>query len=77
MIFSTLFKKLLKKIYIFGVKTMGKQQDKLNHENLTRIFNDKLVEMPEYNSAKVEHARDVTFNTEYKRSWTGLFHIVK
>lgn len=56
---------------------MGKQQDKLNHENLTRIFNDKSVEMPEYNSAKVEHARDVTFNNEYKRSWTGLFHIEK
>lgn len=74
MIFSTLCKKLLKKdIYFWGLK----QQDKLNHENLTRIFNDKSVEMPEYNSAKVEHARDVTFNTEYKRSWTGLFHIEK
>ena len=56
---------------------MGKQPDRLNHENLTRIFNDKSVEMPEYYSAKVEHARDVTFNTEYKRSWTGLFHIEK
>ena len=66
-----------KRGYIFGVKTMGKQQDKTNYENVTRIFKDKTVAMSEYNSAKVEHARDVISNTEYKRSWTEPLHIVK
>lgn len=56
---------------------MGKQQDKTNYENVTRIFKDKTVAMSEYNSAKVEHARDVISNTEYKRSWTEPLHIVK